>query len=152
MLLKLLPENITNNWNVIKYVIEESLPPVAGEGPDKMNRILEALLVGMAECWVYYKYSENSTGVEIKAMAITYVNEDFASRTKNLLLYVLFAFKPMSNEEWLEGLRGLQKYAKSKNCNRIIAYTEDARVLQLSRILKGESRYTFVTFPVNPLD
>ena len=146
MLTRLLPDQISRFWSVIKYAIQESLPPIAGESPDKMNKILASLLAGRAECWASYVREEEVRRFE--GIMITKILRDDISDTKNLLIYCLYGYDSVDNSNWFSGLKALVKYASSKNCHRIIAYTDIPYMIELANKLGGESRYTFITFPL----
>lgn len=149
MLIKLLPQNITANWDTIKYAIEHSLPPTIGESIDKMNRILESLLAGDLECWVQSSIVEGHH--RILSIGTTKINMDTASQTKALIMYSVFNFRPMTDKEWLENFMTLRKYAESKGCARMIAFTDSKRMIDLAVKFGGETKYTLCSFPTNPL-
>ena len=52
MLVMLLPEQISEKWEVLKYGIEEAVPPTVLSSPKVINNILMSLLDGSAQCWV----------------------------------------------------------------------------------------------------
>lgn len=143
MLVKLLANNIASNWNIIKYAAENSLPPIVWEDSDTMNNILQSLLDDRMQCWVSYKKDETIDGV-----IITTVSDDIASKSKNLLIYCLYAFKETDKDTWIEGWQTLSKYGKSIGCQRMIAYTDEPKMVNITWKLGGEARYTFCTLPI----
>ena len=147
MLTKLLPDQISTFWDIIRYAIEESLPPIAGEGPDRMNRILASLLNGKAECWISSAINKSKRIFE--GVVITKLQYDDISNTKNLLIYCLYGYEGVDPESWKSGFKSLVKYASSKGCNRIIGYTENPFIIKLVNRLGGETRYTFVSLPLD---
>lgn len=149
MLTKLLPEQISKFWDIIKYAVEESLPPVVGESPNKMNNILMSCLNGTLEVWASYERSEEGTRFE--GLMITSILYDKSSQTKNLLIYCIYGYNKVDKQSWYSGLTSLLKYAKSKNCNQIVAYTDVPMLVDLVKSLGGEARYTFVSFNVKEL-
>lgn len=142
MLVKLLPDNVARNWDTIKFAISESLPPVAGEGLTKMNNILEALLAGSLECWVSV-FDE-----KIKAIGTTQVLHDAISDTHNLCIYSFYSYTNMGNSEWAEELNTLKRYAESRGCVRIIAYTKIPALVQLIQRLGGETDVTVLSINI----
>lgn len=143
MLTKLLPDQISKFWPIVKYAIEESLPPIVGEHPDKMNRILSSTLSGVLEVWVLYKRKED---VKVDAVVVTKMGFDEASGTKHMLIYCLYGYNEVTNSDWGGGLEVLEKYAKSKNCNRIIAYSSIPHLIKLAKKLGASAEYTFISF------
>ncbi len=144
MLTRLLPDQVSRFWDIIKFAIEESLPPVAYDHPDKMERILSSLLSGKAECWASYIRDEETTRFE--GVVITRILHDDVSITNNLLIYCLYGYERIEKDSWIKGLHALAKYANSRNCSRIIAYTDIPYVTELAKKLGGEARYTFLSF------
>lgn len=147
MLTRLLPDQIASFWDIIKYAIEESLPPVAGEGPDKMNRILTALLSNKAECWVSYIIEKDVRILE--GVMITKIQYDDISDTKSLLMYCAYGYEKVSQASWTAGFKSLVKYASSKGCYRIVSYTDLPYLINMTKKLGGEAKYTFISLPLN---
>lgn len=147
MLIRLLPEQVSKFWNIIKYAIEQSLPPIAYEHPDKLNRILSAALSGKVEVWASYKKDQEENILE--GIVITKILYDDASNTKNLLIYCLYGYEKVDSNSWLIGLTAIAKYAKSRKCNQIIAYSDLPYIINVAKYLGGETKYTFLSFDVN---
>lgn len=145
-LIKLLEDQVAQYWEVIKYAIRQSLPPITYDSDEKLNNLLEALLLGKLQCWVV---SANPEDVKTEALITTRISEDEVSRTRSLLIYTLFSFKPLS-EEVVNALRdGLLRYAKANKCSRVIAYTKDANVLSIATKYGMTSSYTFLSFDID---
>lgn len=146
MLTKLLPDQISTFWDIIKYAIEESLPPVVDESPDKMNKILTSLLCGRAQCWASYEREEGSARFE--GIVITKILLDDVSDTKNLLIYCLYGYEEVNKESWNKGFKTLVKFAMAQGCSRIIGYSDVPLILRLVERLGGETKYTFISIPL----
>ncbi len=149
MLTRLTPEQVSNFWDVIKYAVEESLPPITGEHPDRMNHILSALLSGKAQCWA--SYARIGEVGKFEGIVLTRILVDDLSMTKNLLIYCLYGYEEVEEGSWLTGLKALIKFAKSRNCSRIIAYSEIPYIIKLASKLGAETNYTFVSFNLNKI-
>lgn len=147
MLTRLLPDQISKFWDVIKYAIEESLPPIVGDHPDKMNRILTSTLSGSTDVWASHEKQEDINKFE--GIVLTRILYDDASDTRNLLIYCLYGYDLVSNRSWLEGLMTILRYAEGKHCAQIIAYTEIPHIIELVKKLGGKATYTFISFNVN---
>ena len=146
MLTRLLPEQISALWDIIKYAIEESLPPIVGESPDKMNKILAALLCDKAQCWASYEKVEG--GNRFEGIVITKILYDNISDTKNLLIYCLYGYENVDKGSWLKGFKSLVKFAASRNCSKIIGYSNIPLILRLANKFGGSTDYTFITVPL----
>lgn len=149
MLTHLLPDQIAKFWDIIKYAIEESLPPTVGEHPDKMNRILSSLLSGKTQCWA--SYQRNEEGAKFEGIVLTQVLYDDASNTKNLLIYCLYGYNPVEEYSWINGIKSLAKYARGQGCGQVIAYTDVPYMIEMTKKLGGEAKYTLCAFDVNKI-
>lgn len=149
MLTQLLPDQISRFWDVISYAVEQSLPPIAGEHPDRMNRILSSALSGKIDVWASYNKSEEVNKFE--GIALTKILYDDASNTRNLLIYCIYGYSDVNNKSWIEGLQAILKYAKKERCTQIVAYTDLPNIVKLVERLGGETKYTFLSFNVNKI-
>ena len=149
MLTKLLPDQISNFWDIIKYAVEQSVPPIVGEHPNKMNNILSACLNGSLDVWASYVRGEDSTKFE--GIVLTELLHDKSSQTNNLLIYCLYGYEKVDSQSWIAGLEAILKYADSLNCNQVIAYTDVAYLIEMASRFGGDTRYTFVSFNVKRL-
>jgi len=147
MLTKLLPEQISKHWDIIRYAVEQSLPPIVGGSPDRMKKILTSLLCGKAHCWA--SYIVNGDVRRFEGIVITRIFYDDVSDTRNLLIYCLYGYEGVDQLSWTTGLKALVKFARSKNCKRIIAYTDVPYIIELVNKLGGDTSYTFVSLPLN---
>ena len=147
LVVKLLPEQISAFWDVIKFAIEESLPPIVSDHPDKMNRILSASLRGTIDVWAeYVKEGEN---VKFEGIALTQMLYDEPSETKNLLIYCLYGYGPIDPGSWARTLVVISKYAKEKGCSQIVTYTSVPHLISLAKGLGADTDYTFISFNVD---
>jgi hypothetical protein len=146
MLTRLEPTQIAAHWPTLKFGIENSLPPVAMEAGDKINKIYLSLLMGESDCWIQHKIVEGAT--KILGMAVTRIMTDDNSGTKNLLIYCLYNYRPMEDEDWGENFYIIKKYGKAKGCHRLIAYSNEKRLIYITRKLGGSTEYTFLSLPI----
>lgn len=143
MLIKITSTQIAHGWDVIKWAIGNSLPPVAGGAEDRMSNLLKSLLLDHLQCWV----SVSEEG-KIQAIVVTSITIDEASGIKNLLVYCMYGFVPLTNVIWAEGLVALKKYAKHRGCHRITAYTSVPGIIDLFKRIGGNTDYTFISLKV----
>jgi len=147
MLLKLLPEQIPTYWDEIKDGILKTIPVGV---PDRANKILNKLLLGSAQCWISYHRggTETRDDVIIDAVIITVIVEDQVHDTLNLDIYALWSVGVTRRSSWIEGIDALKKYARKKECTRIIGRSDVESVLEFVRLAGGEARYTLIAFDV----
>ena len=143
MLTHLLPEQVADFWDIIKYALEESLPPIAGESPDKMNRVLSAALSGSLDVWASYTKEEVN---KFEGIVTTQFLYDDASNAKNLLIYSIYGYEKINRSSWFQGLDTLVKYAKGNNCNQIIAYSSIKDIIDTAKTLGANTEFTLLSF------
>jgi hypothetical protein len=147
---KLLPEQIAAFWDVIKFAVEQSLPPLVYDHPDKMNRILSAALRGTIEVWAEYTKDEDKPP-RFEGIALTQELYDEPSGTKNMLIYCLYGYNPIDPGSWARTLSVMTKYAKEKGYSQMIAYSSVPHVVNLARGLGANTDYTFISFDVDEI-
>ncbi len=142
MLIKLMPEQIVRYWDFFKVGFEKSLPPIVGESPDRMNGILESLLIGGLTMWISFR---KDAEVEATGFIVTQIITDQPSKTNSCLLYAIYSPDGFTFEEWKEGFEGITKYAKSRDCNRLIAYSNHEAILKRAIQFGGDTSYRFIS-------
>lgn len=126
MLIALRPEFVAAHWDEISSYVGTSLPPVGLNEGMALSRVLERILTGNLTCWLVVSKDKVVEGV-----LLTCTSEDFTTGTKTLLLYALAG--DISDESWEEGYVTLVKHARAHMCRLLGAYTENERVLEMSR-------------------
>ena len=147
MITQLLPDQISRFWPVIKYAVEQALPPTIGEHPDKMNRILSGMLCGKLDVWASYRHLEDGT-TKFDGIGVTQILYDDASNTKSMLIYAVYAYENTLPETWAESFESVSKYAISKGCNRYIAYSSVPHVIEQAKRFGADTSNTFISFPL----
>ena len=149
MLTQLLPDQISKFWDIIKYALEQSLPPIAGDHPDKMNRLLSSMLSGKTQCWA--SYIRNEEGAKSEGIVVTQILYDDPSNTKNLLIYSIYGYNLVDKGTWLKALTTLVKYSKSQGCTQVVAYTDVPHLVEKAKSLGGDTSHTFISFNINKI-
>ena len=149
MLTKLLPDQISEFWDIIKYAIDQSTPPIAGEHPDKMNNILMSAREGSIDVWASYVKENKSNKFE--GIVLTELLYDKPSKTRNMLIYCIYGYNEVDKQSWVDGIKAILKYANSKKCNQVVAYTNLPHIVEIVESLGGEAKYTFLSFDVKKL-
>jgi len=144
MLLKLLPEQIPQYWDDIKDGLIRTIP----EGvPDRASKILNKLLLGTAQFWL--SYHRNAPGDPVPdAAIITVIVQDQVHDTLNLDIYALWSIGVTQRSSWIEGIETLKKYAKKKECTRMIGRSDVESILEFVRLAGGQAKYTLISFDV----
>lgn len=147
MLVRLLPDDIENRWPVIKEALIKSIPSIIEKNNDSINRLLFALLDGTLHCWLSVEHKDGEP--KIGAILTTTIVVDIPSGSKNLLIYSISAYEPLSQELISEGYKSLQEFAKSMKCFKIIAFTDIPRVIEMAKSIGGEATQTLIELEVN---
>ena len=143
MIIKLSPDQVTEHWDVIKFGIQESVPPITYGSQNTLNNMLKSLLTGEMQCWVMMNGTQKIQGV-----ATTTITKDGCSGVKNLMIYSVYGLTFIDDETWAENLKGLRKFAKANSCHRIISFTAVDRLIDLTKSLGGSADFTFVSLEV----
>jgi len=147
MITQLLPDQISEFWPIIKYAVEQSLPPTVGDHPDKMNRILSAMLSGRLDVWASYR-KETEDKIKFDGIGITQVIYDDASNTKSMLIYAIYAYEETLPSTWVEAYETISKYAMAKGCSRCVAYSSVPYVVKQAKLFGADTSFTFLSFPL----
>lgn len=143
LLIKLVDEQIAAYWDIIRVAIQKSLPPVAHESPEKMNNILQEILLGRIQVWCV---SPDPEMKQVRTLVTTTILIDGPSKTRSLLIYSLYSFTSLGPDEMDCIFEGLYKWAKANSCNRAIAYTDQDNVISMAEKYGGRAAYTMLTF------
>lgn len=144
MLLKLTPDQVVNYWDDIRDLIKESLPPTSDKSDRAMNRLLEALMVGIVDAWISFRKPDK----EVVALVTTTVVSDVLSRTRTLLIYTTTTLKQSNAVDWKEGFEALNKYAKKLRCHAVACYTTNPEIRKIAAKFGGEE-VQYITFPLH---
>lgn len=146
MLILQTPEQVAPYRLLVDKALEAGVPPYAYTDPQRNNNIFASLLRGEMQLWIAYV----RTTKEIKAVAIviTTVEEDGCSGVRNLLIYTLYGWSRIPGELYATSIETLKKWARARQCHRVVALTANERILELIEGLGGNSEYRMVTIDV----
>ena len=148
MITALLPEQIARYWDIIKYAVERSVPPIPGEHPDKLNRILSSALSGKIKVWVVRSHDKS----KLESIILTEVLYDYVTDITSLLIYSVCSFETINRTTWPKTLSYIARYAKAKKIDRIVAYSSLKGIVDISKKLGADTSYTFISFDVSKLN
>ncbi len=151
MLTKLTPEQISEFWEVIEFAIKNSLPPTVGETTeqdDKILNILTSCMAGKTDVWACYERMSDQR-IKLIAIATTRILFDEASGVRSLLIYTLYGYEKINPELWFDSLETVAKYAKGKNCHRIVSYSDVPIVIEMAKRCGGNTRYVFLSWDLD---
>lgn len=141
MLVRLLPEQISYRWDTIKQTIVDTAPPYVNTSPEAMNKILMSLLDGSLQCWI------SVIDGKVDAVATTCVEEDFHSKTKNLLMYSVHALRQTTGRSWIEAFETVRKYALGEGCEAMVFITKEPKIIKIAEKFGGDVEWRYVRIP-----
>lgn len=147
MLVKLSPEQVAESWQTLSPMIARALPPVTESHPRVMKKILERMLLGQIVGWLICDTVKNGE-MKILGLGTTLISIDEGSTERNLLIYTLFAARPVSASVWRDGYDTLRRYANAEGCKNIIGYTSEPRVVDIIKALGGNANTTLIKMEV----
>ena len=144
MLLMMLPEQVSNQWETIRPAIEASLPAGIEVTEEYMTNILQSILRGNMQCWILVN------GVEVCAIGVTAIFSD-PGGCLNLFIYSLYGYKPAPLHLWSDAIDTLKKWANAKGCTEIVAYSDSDNkfVIMLAERLGGDISRVLVRIPIS---
>lgn len=146
MLVQLTPDQVTKKWDWIFPAIEAAFPSISR--PDE-EEVLKSILRGDMQCWVSTRRREG--GNVIYAILTTTVVEETNSKTRNLWIYSIYGLRRIPEDEWVNGLEALKKFAKKNGCFKILAYTDVDEVMNLVEKLGGSARRRLLELPLEEI-
>lgn len=146
MLIKLLPEQVAERWDLIRFALSESLPPVVISGPHTYNNILTTALCERMQVW--FGVSEKDGKRTLDVIIVTTRAEDAVSGSASLLIYSMYAFSQLAPRDWQEYYEALSKYAKSVGCGSMSAYTENIKIINAAMQIRGSKQEVYLTIPI----
>lgn len=125
MILKLMPEVVSKQWDVLSGHIAKSLPEDE-RSPATLLNILEGILKGQIHCWISYDSLNNN---DINAVILlTTIIDPFKGET-NVLVYTITRIRKMDSETTLrmyqEGMEALTKFMKANRFNKLIGFIDE---------------------------
>ena len=146
MLVKLLPDQVSEHWDEISLAIRQALPPFVANSDRSMVNILKAILGGDMHCWILY--SSGDEGGSIYAILTTKIEIDEMSGTRCLLIYSFYANKPLVNHLMVTCIETLKKFASSRGCYKVTAFTNIPKMGRLWESLGGVAETIFLEMEV----
>lgn len=137
MIVKLLPEQITKQWDSIRYGIINAIAPIVDPTPDKIKEVLCQLVTQDMQCWCLFE------GDDIYGHIITSISVDINTKYRTLIIYSLFLFRKASPEMWEDGWSAIEKFAASNECNRVAAYTNSDSIKSIAEKRGYNTDYTY---------
>lgn len=131
MIIRLSTIQVSEHWNAIKDMLEKAVVELPGQLLNTDNNMLRSLLIGESVCWIGYKHVAEKRN-DIICMLITRILCDNITGIKSILIYCLNGWEVIDNKIYRDGLETLKRYGKENDCHRIIFYSKESRILQIT--------------------
>ncbi len=142
MVVKLTVKDIAENWELIKQALSAA-PPLVGEQDGKYHRSLAGLMNGSYDCWFQFDNTD-----KLKSCIINGFLHDDLSGNRNLLIYLVYAYAPMTKHDKASGIITMKNYAKRTNCSQIVGYSDSDYIINLAELAGGSAGYRFFAIPI----
>jgi len=143
MLVKLEVDQALRYWEPLRGLIMIAQPVHAGTDRESEVKLLEAVSLGALDIW-----AEMNEKGGIDAVVSTAFTSDVGTGNLSLLIYSLTAVGKLTAPQWTAGLETLRKYAASRGCKKIVAFSAHSGVIGLVQKLGGDTSLTLCTLEV----
>ncbi len=145
-LIKILPEQVSEAWEIVAPAIAKALPPGSALHPYSLTNILQSILAEKSILWGWFKKAEDSTPI---ILVLTQEITDDLVGIRNLLIYAIASLSPATDRAiWTEGVATLVKFAKSRNCRNILAYSNHSGLIDLMEGQGWSTEFSLLTYGV----
>ena len=144
MLVKLEVDQALRYWTHLKQFVMMSQMTGAKWTPEAESRLVEAAATGALQIWV----EVNKDTGHFDAVLSTAFVSDIASGSMGLLIYSLMTINKVDGSRWIEGVETLRKYARSRGCGRITAFSSNPKIIGLINKIGGDTSMTLCTLEV----
>lgn len=118
MLVPLVPEQVSKQWDFFAPIIAASLPPQIAFSFKGMSNVLRAILVEDMVVWAYYNDED-----DLEFVMTTTVVDDKVTYIRSLLIYSFASVGHVRKSYMREVFDTLSKYCKAVKCDSVIAYS-----------------------------
>jgi len=142
-MLKIYPEKLVKHWGMLRAFIEKTLPPTA-DPEARANAILDSLLTGRMDAFQFVDMTDEAN--IMKGFVILAVVSSVDGYGRDLLIYSAYSYQAetLGKEALLEAWNLMVKYAQSKSCAAITAYTNIDHMINLAAGFGAETSYRYI--------
>ena len=131
-LVKLDNTTVVAQWNEVEQVFVDSFVHIKKDwNEEEKTLLLKAVSDNQLQCWGVFKDNK------LIAFATTAITIEFWGE-KKLLIFSLYGFDRVSLQSWHKLISDLSKYAKSSGCKKIVAFTNNERVIEIVKMYGGD--------------
>lgn len=142
MLVEIRPDFVSDHWDFFSQAIGKSLAPTISNTVQGMSAVLKSILLGELKVWIYDNEGSNNFVMS------TVVREDPITKQRSLLIYSLYAFFQIKPNAWKKSFDTLKKEAKMLNCESVIAYTANEKIVRYLETQGAETSFTLIEIKI----
>ena len=136
MLIKILPDQVVQLWETIKYAAVKADEIDEKDYPKYLNELLHALLNEKAQCFVRINDKR-----EIVTIGITRIMRNGVTGEKYLQIQSGFGFQKAEDYLWKQDWETMKDFAKKENCSYVGVMSRNPRVLNLGKLIGMTETY-----------
>jgi len=143
MFSKVTVKEIQENWNDIKDTLLKIEHPVLKQSEHFIENVYSALVQDKFQVWKFTNSEDKIQGLVLTS----FIGDPLLDR-KKLLIMSIYALEHINNDTWTQGFVILKKYAIKNDCEQIVAYTQNPRVLDISAHLGAANNWAYLTWEI----
>ena len=137
MIIKITPDQVTKNWEMIKYALVHGDLLDEAHRQAVLNEVLHALLSETAQCF----FRLDSKNRQIIAIMITRIKVSNRNLDKYLYIQCIFSFRQVDIIEWQTDWNYIKFFAGDNKCKYIQADSINHKIIQLMNNLGASEIY-----------
>ena len=136
MLIKILPDQVVQLWETIKYAAVKVDEIDEKDLPKYLNELLHALLNENAQCFVRIGDDREIIAIWITAFLMNNINGE-----KYFQIKCVYGFKSSPDEVWKRDCEVLVQFAKKENCSYIGFQSRNKRIWDIGKMIGMTEAY-----------
>ena len=127
MITRLLATQITWHWDVIKHSMQQVERIGCEEAGGRFNSLFASLLSDKSQCFIKHEDGQ------IHGVMVTEIHEDDVTKDRSLRLRSLYAYKPFSNDEWVDNFNIIRNLANSERCSSVVFESKHPKIIAMAQ-------------------
>lgn len=128
MIIRLVPEQVAEYWDIIKHCACQTNNISEALAPEYCNNLFQQLLLERYQVWAGIATEDGQK--KFIGMLITALIKNDLSGGNSLLMYGIYAYRLIDDNMLREGLSAIKQFAKAENCDNIFGFTNNERLLK----------------------
>jgi hypothetical protein len=144
MFSKVTIKEVQENWEDIKNTVLTFEHPVLNiKRKDFLGNAYASMIEDKLQLW---KFTDKD--FKVRGILITCIIGDILLDRRKLLILSVYALEHIAEDEWEEAFQIINKFAKEERCEQIVTYTQNPRIIELIKNLKGHTDWVYATWEV----